>query len=241
MLKVCMVLPRTFRGGHRYYVSATGFTAFQAGSCIRQPLHLSRNMPDKTVKEGIRRRLEKRRRQLSVDEVLRSSRALCARLLALPEVVAAPMIAMYMAFDGEIDVNCIYSNRKREGKGVLLPRHNRRGHCYELVEIKDLEAQTRTGYYGIREPLRTLPALPAAKQNSADLTWLVPAVAFDPTGHRLGRGGGYYDRLLEHCNGCKIGVGYDWQIVDNVPVTPRDIGMDLVITDGRAVDCRLAA
>lgn len=198
-------------------------------------------MSEQTLKQGIRKRIEKRRRQISVDEVLRSSRALCARLLALPEVVAAPMIAMYMACDGEIDVNCIYSNRKREGKAVLLPRHNFRGHCYELMEVKDLKAQTRTGYYGISEPLKTLPPLPAAKQNSSDVTWLVPAVAFDTSGHRLGRGGGYYDRLLEHCKGCKIGVGYDWQIVDKIPATPKDVDMDLVISDGRAVDCRLAA
>lgn len=182
-----------------------------------------------------------RRRKLTTDEVVRRSKALCARLWALPDLVAAPMLAVYMASDEEIDVSCICINRKQEGESVFLPRYNPGTGCYELVKVKDLQAQTRTGHYGIREPLKSLPALPGSRQNSRKLTWLIPGLAFDKYGHRLGRGGGYYDRLLKHSKGCKIGIGYDWQIIEQVPASGHDVNMDLVVTDKRTVDCRIAA
>jgi 5-formyltetrahydrofolate cyclo-ligase len=58
----------------------------------------------------------------------------------------------------------------------------------------------------------------------------VPAVAFDKDGNRLGRGKGFYDRLLNHTKAVKIGVAYDFQLVDEIPVEPHDIPVDRVIT-----------
>ncbi|MDE6142896.1 MAG: 5-formyltetrahydrofolate cyclo-ligase, partial [Muribaculaceae bacterium] len=57
-----------------------------------------------------------------------------------------------------------------------------------------------------------------------------PAVAYDRKGNRLGRGKGFYDRLLQTTSATKIGVGYEFQLVDEIPVEPHDVGMDMVIT-----------
>lgn len=194
-----------------------------------------------TSKKELRAEMQVRRRRLRVAEITRSSKALCARLLLIPEVQAAPMLAIYLACDNEIDLYEIYLTRKQEGKGIVLPRFNPETAAYEMVEITDLEADTRTGFYGIREPLITFPPLTEPRLIGRDLTWLVPGMAFDSSGHRLGRGGGYYDRLLADSDGCKIGIGYDWQVIDCVPVNAGDVNMDLIVTDGRTIRCNTAA
>ena len=61
---------------------------------------------------------------------------------------------------------------------------------------------------------------------------IVPGVAFDPTGNRMGRGRGFYDRLLKSTpNAIKVGVAYDFQMLDTLPVEPHDVKMDLIITE----------
>jgi 5-formyltetrahydrofolate cyclo-ligase len=69
---------------------------------------------------------------------------------------------------------------------------------------------------------------------------LVPGVAFDRSGRRLGRGKGFYDRLLAGVTGMKCGVAWDEQIVHELPAEPHDIAMDLMLTPSRWADCRLA-
>jgi 5-formyltetrahydrofolate cyclo-ligase len=63
----------------------------------------------------------------------------------------------------------------------------------------------------------------------------VPAVAFDTSGARLGRGGGYYDRLLAGCDGLKIGIAHNFQVLDDIPSAPHDVRMDLIVTDQQTV------
>jgi len=193
------------------------------------------------AKADIRRRLLARRRGLPQADVSRASKALCPRLASLPEVVAAPVLAFYVAFAGEIDLKEFFLTSKRQGKEILLPRYCVAAGCYEMVTVQDIETDTRPAHYGIREPLPELAALPDRERNRPQVVWLVPGVAFAPQGERLGHGGGYYDRLLSSAQGLKIGICHDWQILPELPCTERDVRMDMVISDRRLLPCRRAS
>ncbi|MDE6049766.1 MAG: 5-formyltetrahydrofolate cyclo-ligase, partial [Paramuribaculum sp.] len=62
---------------------------------------------------------------------------------------------------------------------------------------------------------------------------VVPAIAYDRTGNRVGRGKGYYDRLMQHSKALKVGVGYDFQLVDEIEVEEHDVPVDIVITESK--------
>jgi 5-formyltetrahydrofolate cyclo-ligase len=93
------------------------------------------------------------------------------------------------------------------------------------------------GRFGIREPRKELPCAPAHLLADRDLAWIVPGVAFDETGGRLGRGRGYYDRMLRDVLGIKVGVGYDWQVVPCLPSSSHDVRMDVIVTNSRILRC----
>ena len=98
-----------------------------------------------------------------------------------------------------------------------------------VCQVGDLEADIVTGRFGIREP-RTGCARLSLKR--LDLI-LVPGIAFDLDGHRLGRGRGYYDRLLGELQGARCGVAFDQQIVDRVPIEPHDMRLSCIVTPTR--------
>jgi len=189
------------------------------------------------AKSSLRRVLLSRRAGLTAQEILVAAVAVEGRLLSLPEVAAAPAVALYVGFAGELDLGLVFKELKGQGKGTVLPRFNAAAGGYELVPVDDLSADTVVGHYGIREPAAGRPALGTEDRQSARLLWLVPGVAFDAAGNRLGRGRGYYDRLLAGCRGCRIGIAYDWQLVESVPADAHDVRMDVVVTDRRLVRC----
>jgi 5-formyltetrahydrofolate cyclo-ligase len=113
-------------------------------------------------------------------------------------------------------------------KELYLPRVGRTRRLLSLCRIRDLKRDLRKGTYAIMEPRMHCAVLSAS---GMDLI-VVPGVGFDRCGGRLGRGAGYYDRLLKKMPGVhKIGICYREQLVQNVPVAKHDIAMDQVITD----------
>src|SRR5205085_8875887 len=115
------------------------------------------------------------------------------------------------------------------GKILCLPRYVAARDLYECCRVQDLQCDLRRGRMGIREPVEHCCL---QKLNKLDLI-LVPGVAFDPGGRRLGRGKGYYDRLLASVEGVKCGVAFDQQITDHVPTGPHDIQLDCILTPTR--------
>jgi 5-formyltetrahydrofolate cyclo-ligase len=103
------------------------------------------------------------------------------------------------------------------------------------VAITSFEEDTVPGHYGIREPRPDLPAEDPARLRSAGTVWLVPGLAFDSQGHRLGRGGGYYDRLLADVSGPRIGVTLERQILTAVPSEAHDAAMTMVVSQDRVL------
>ena len=116
---------------------------------------------------------------------------------------------------------------------LLLPRYNSPTSAYELVRIASPETDLTPGHYGIPEPRPDLPAEAAVPSGAL---WLIPGLAFTPRGLRLGRGRGYYDRLLAaHPGGIRVGLAFDCQILPDLPHSPWDIPMDWVLTPTRSM------
>ncbi len=113
---------------------------------------------------------------------------------------------------------------------MLFPRFRAGDRTYEMVQVREFESDTVPGFYGIREPRPELPAAPPGLCRDRRTAWIVPGLAFDGAGGRLGRGGGFYDRLLAGVKGPKIGVAFEWQLLPAVPICRHDVRLDALVT-----------
>lgn len=188
-------------------------------------------------KRSLRRAMSDRRMQHPLPERQGASRAAAGRLLGLPQLrdVAARRgcLAGFVAVRAELDPAAALDEARRRGARIAYPRvaDDRQPRLrFHLAAEGDLTP----GRFGIPEPSAELPEVVAG---DIDLM-LVPGLAFDGAGHRLGTGGGYYDEWLEQAGASRphvVGVAYDFQIVDACPTEPRDQTVDAVVTDARVL------
>jgi 5-formyltetrahydrofolate cyclo-ligase len=157
---------------------------------------------------------------------------LCRNLLAQPWFQAADTIMAFAALKDEPNVDPVLTEILRLGKTLVLPKCGERGNM-TAHRVRDL-SELVSGAYGIREPKDTAPVVP---KTEIDLI-LVPGVAFDREGGRLGRGKGYYDRFLADFSGRTLGVCFAAALVPQVPTEPWDRRMDGVVTDHKMI-CRM--
>jgi 5-formyltetrahydrofolate cyclo-ligase len=145
---------------------------------------------------------------------------------------AAGCIFFYAPMETELDVWPLLEKALQQGKIVALPRFYPSTNGYVPCRVTDPAREVRLARYGIREPLsgKEIVAL-----NRLDFA-LVPGVAFDLQGHRLGRGTGYYDALLVEMRGKTCGVAFDQQIVREVPVEPHDSDVNCILTPTRWIE-----
>src|SRR5437879_9122739 len=160
-------------------------------------------------KRLIRGRLQASRSQLSAGEVARLSARACARLLASPIFARARHVAAYAAADNELDPARLIEAALAAGKNVYLPVPSRER--FDFVAVP-----ARPG------PEAGLPpGSPCLPPEVDDVVFLVPGVAFDARGVRLGRGVGWYDRALgRHTRGIRIGLAYEFQGVHRLHDVP---------------------
>ena len=152
----------------------------------------------------------------------RESCEICARVLAWPVYQRAKSVAGYMPLPWEADVLPILEDALRAGKTLLLPRVED-ARLMTLRQVTALDGLA-VNHWGLLEPSEDAPIAPAG---TAELL-LVPLEAVDVRGMRLGKGGGYYDRLLEKESGVTLGVALSWQRVEEVPGEPWDKPLDAV-------------
>lgn len=176
------------------------------------------------------------RRALEPELRRAASEAICRHLLALPRLGEAAVVLGYAAGPEEPDPSAALTALMARGAAVLLPRVQ--GVQLEIVPVEDLVALA-PGYLGIPEPAgRAVEVFPPI--DTASLAVLVPGVAFDPRGGRLGQGGGHYDRLLALFDGAAVapllvGVAFTTQLVQQVPRAHHDRGVHLVVTEDGAI------
>jgi len=138
----------------------------------------------------------------------------------------AKSVLFYAPMAEELDVWPLFDEALALGKTVGLPRYDPRRQAYIVCRVSDPRQDLAVGHYGIREPA---PHCAEFLLNPLDLI-LVPGVAYDMQGRRLGRGKGYYDRLLAALSGLSCGVAFDGQIVSTIPVDPHDARVNCILT-----------
>ena len=181
------------------------------------------------AKADLRARMRVELGKLSSEEKAAGSRAAGLLLEQQPIWRAAQSILFYAPLPEEPDVWQLLMDALTAGKTVCLPRFVEAQNRYAACQIKDAVREVRTGQFNIREPLDSCGEI---SLNRLDLV-LVPGIAFDLDGYRLGRGKGFYDRLLAVLPGPSCGVAFDQQIVSQIPAEPHDMRLNCILTPTR--------
>ena len=171
-------------------------------------------------KEDLRRRIRQIKRQFTPQQLEELSLPIVA--LLRQQLTEAQTIVGYYPLSDEVDVRQLLDAWIAEGKTVFLPKVIGE----DTMELRRYTGRDslQEGAFHILEPMGEL----FTDEASVDVV-LVPGVAFDAEGHRLGRGRGYYDRFLRTCKARTIGVCFDFQKVDEVPVDAFDVTIDEVV------------
>ena len=158
--------------------------------------------------------------------------ALCRYVLESEWFRQAMTIMAYAAIPPEVDLSPVLEAILAAGKTLIMPRCEADG-MMTARRIDDL-GQLTSGTYGIPEPNSDAPVVSAAE---IDLI-LVPGMAFDASGRRLGRGKGYYDRFLQGKEILKIGVAFSCQQAEKLTAKATDVKMDRIITENGILKCK---
>jgi 5-formyltetrahydrofolate cyclo-ligase len=185
------------------------------------------------MKETLRKQIILKRNALPEDEAAKKSRLIRQRLFLLPEYRDAKRICFYMSINSEVATREMIEQAMQD-KQVFLPITNKKEHTLIIAEAKSLD-DLKEGPYGVYEPKTDY--VMAVNRAQIDL-FIVPGVAFDSNCGRIGYGKGYYDKLLKGLSAVKIGLAYEFQIVDKIPREEHDVNVDIIVTEERAIDCK---
>ena len=177
-------------------------------------------------KTQIRRQSLSRRDALSQSEIRDKSRSIHERLSALTEYVNASQILTYVSKDNEVGTRRLICDLLEQGRSVLIPISLDDGTLKwsSLQSLDDLVP----GASGVPEPR---PSQRRLIEPANDALVIVPCVAFSPSGHRLGHGQGYFDRFLAHHRGTTVGIAFETQKIEHLPVEEHDMSLDIVLTE----------
>ncbi|MDH5512705.1 MAG: 5-formyltetrahydrofolate cyclo-ligase [Gammaproteobacteria bacterium] len=188
-----------------------------------------------TDKNDLRQKLRTRRRALSPDEQKQAASRVAANVTGSRLFLTSRRIACYLPNDGEIDTRPILAHIRRMRKVCYLPVLSRLTRDRLWFARMETDTDLSPNRFGIPEPV--VPARELVRAQELDLI-LMPLVGFDDHGHRLGMGGGYYDRSLEflrHRTRWRkphlLGIAYDFQRVNGLTADPWDIPLTGVVTD----------
>ena len=183
-------------------------------------------------KQAVRRVARGRVAALSPEYRAAAAAQLIVTLAARPEWARAGSVLLFAPLPDEPDVWPLVELALAAGKTVALPAFVPSKNGYVARQIKDAVRDVVLGKFGVREPAETCAEV---LLNQLDLL-LVAGVAFDARGGRLGRGKGFYDRLLAGARGTMCGVAFDEQLVDAVPVGSLDIRLNCILTPTRWIE-----
>jgi 5-formyltetrahydrofolate cyclo-ligase len=185
------------------------------------------------AKAELRQVMRERLRLLSPVERTRASAGVMRIVQSNPLWRSARRVAMFAPRPDEPDLEPLLAESCAAGLAVYLPRSTSFEAGYQFARVHHWPGDLTIGAYGLREPG---PHCPPLDNKQLDLI-LVPGLAFGLGGQRLGRGKGYYDRLLPQVGGALCGVGFDWQVLPVVPAGTQDQQLDYIATPTRWIAC----
>ena len=176
------------------------------------------------LKQQLRQQLLQMRQDIPPELRPQMNAVIRETLLALPEVADASTIFCFISFDDEVDTHELIKLLQQQGKAICVPKTLKGGKmaAIPLPSWDDLE----TDSFGILVPRSSQPT-----SSKIDLS-LTPGLGFSPTGQRLGYGAGYYDNwFAENEVQYKVGIGFDCQVLDEIPVDESDVPLDKIVTE----------
>ena len=190
----------------------------------------------KMDKFAVRQDMKRRRDAMSLDDVLNLSRAVEERLFASKGFSVCKNIMFFLSFGNEVRTDEMITRSLKERKQVYVPRLITRERRMEVCEITDMDQEFELGSYDIREPSRRNSKVVSPSIIDAVIA---PGLAFDRSGGRIGYGGGYFDWLFKQLPGeaLRLGVAYEFQIVDSIPQDFWDERVQSIITENDTIDC----
>lgn len=186
-------------------------------------------------KRTLRRRARRIRADIPSRVAARAAQAAARHALSLTELADARLVGLYAALPGELDTEPLASALAARGIAIAFPRvvPGQRRLSFCRAEVTELAP----GTFGIREPGSACPLIVLGDID----TFVVPGVAFDRHGQRLGWGRGHYDTTLAAApRAARIGYCFSDQRIDHVPTEPRDQAMDWIVTEDGAYRCQRA-
>jgi 5-formyltetrahydrofolate cyclo-ligase len=184
-----------------------------------------------TSKADVRSDALKARRSISAGHVESLSSRIQDTLMVLPEFLDATVVVSYAAKRDEVQTRKMMQSVLSSGKRLLVPRTDPRSMRLCFCEIRSLD-QLSPGYLGIPEPSLTSKAVPLSECQLV----VVPVVAWDETGQRVGYGKGYFDReLRSRGRAASAGLAFESQRRDRLPATSSDVPLDIIVTEKRVL------
>lgn len=187
-------------------------------------------------KAEARRRIQLRIRALDLGQRAEAARAMISRIRNLAAWNTSRCVLLYAPLKDEPDLWDLLTLAMEEGRTVTLPSFVSETGVYGARRILRPELDLVPGHFGVREPGPNCREVPLEALDFA----VVPGLAFTPEGWRLGRGGGFYDRLLKATPALRCGVGLDEQVLVQLPAEPHDVQLDFVVTPTATHWCRRA-
>ena len=178
----------------------------------------------------IRKEIYEKRRKLNKIFVETNSKNIFINLCKT-KVFDFKNILVYSDFKNEVQTGDIIKSLLENKKNVFLPICNIETNTFTTEQICDVEFDAQLNFYGIKEPIK--------KENSNQTIdcAIIPGIAFDANGNRIGFGKGYYDKFFEKNQSVyKIGLCYEFQIVDSIDVQEHDFPVDLIVTENRVIE-----
>jgi 5-formyltetrahydrofolate cyclo-ligase len=194
------------------------------------------NVGLREAKRSVRERILRAREAMPAQLRVAASTAIAATLSRRPDFITARVVLLTLPFGSEWDTGLLLSAALAGGKTVAVPRVNQERHMLEIHAVCDAAREIAPGYRGIPEPRADCPPVALAS-----IDWvLVPGIAFDAEGRRIGYGGGYYDRLLPllERGTTRVAGAFELQVVERVPAAPHDATVDAIVTERRTLGPR---
>jgi 5-formyltetrahydrofolate cyclo-ligase len=181
------------------------------------------------IKAALRRQLRERLQSLSAEERNEASAQIRQRLAGQPVWQKAQSVLFYVPTTSEPDLWPLAIEALGLGKQVALLRYSPNSDSYAPCLIREPSGDLLPGRFSIPEPAAHCLIFPSKQLDLA----LVPGIGFTLDGGRLGRGKGYYDRLLAEVPGFKCGVAFDCQVASEFPLEPHDVRLNCILTPTR--------
>ncbi|MBS4535151.1 5-formyltetrahydrofolate cyclo-ligase [Clostridium sp. D2Q-14] len=184
------------------------------------------------TKGYLRKKILEERKELTKQDVCELSNDIVLNLISLPDFKRSEVIMVYLSFRNEVETFKLIRSMFGMGKTVVTSYTDKEKNILIPSKLKDLDKSLEKNPYGYLEPKKE--ALDPVEPKDIDLI-IIPGLAFDKIGNRIGYGGGYYDKLLKQTKAIKVAVAYDFQIFPRVPSNKHDIPVNYIVTPKKII------